>query len=170
MYAKLYLFIPLSAALLFAACETDRVNDNDRKEQITEFLHDHQEALQQMNLEGYMAHFTEDVTWHNATGMQLEGKPALREFFERVLPSFEEAEWELRDVSVQMVTDESAHADMNVILRNQILPEGFIEGWGKTVLRERNLINSYVLRKDDSQWFIVAERIRDALQLEWIVE
>ncbi|GEM_PF-7116049 len=155
---------------LYVGCNAELPDEDVTEEQIEQFLREHMEILDRLDLEAYMNNFSEDATWQNAVGMHLEGKSDIEEFLARIFPTLENAGWEVHNIIIQLVTPEVAVADVEVDLRNQILPEGFIEGMDETVIPERNLLNTYILKRDNGEWSIAAEKIRDKLDLDALVD
>ena len=96
------------------------------------------------------------VDWENAFGGRKQGIRELEAFLAtRVRPTMANAKIDVREVRVMMVTPDVAVADKYLMVRGQT------DGPGGSVLPDRKVRDTYVLRKTDGNWNVVAERIAD---------
>lgn len=96
------------------------------------------------------------VDWENAFGRRKQGFRELDAFLDaRVRPTMANIKIDVREVRVTMVTSDVAIADKYHTLSGQT------DGAGGAILPDRNVRQTYVLRKTDGNWNVVAERIAD---------
>ena len=96
------------------------------------------------------------VDWENAFGGRKQGIRELEAFLDaRVRPTMADATIDVREVRVMMVTPDVAIADKYLTLRGQT------DGPGGAALPDRNVRDTYILRKTNGLWNVVAERIAD---------
>jgi hypothetical protein len=96
------------------------------------------------------------VDWENAFGGRKRGIAEVEAFLtERVRPTMAATSIAVREIRVTMVTPDVAVADKYLTLSGQT------DGPGGQVLPDRNVRDTYVLRKTNGTWDVVVERIAD---------
>ena len=96
------------------------------------------------------------VDWENAFGGRKQGFRELDAFLDaRVRPTMANVKIDVREMRMTMVTPDVAIADKYHTLSGQT------DGPGGAFLPDRNVRQTYVLRKSDGNWNVVAERIAD---------
>ena len=96
------------------------------------------------------------VDWENAFGRRKQGFRELDAFLDaRVRPTMANVKIDVREVRLTMVTSDVVIADKYHTLSGQT------DGSGGAVLPDRNVRQTYVLRKTEGNWNVVAERIAD---------
>ncbi len=129
----------------------------DEKETIRALMENHYNALMDGDIDRYIAHFSDDADWENALGRKITDLNELRDFVSRVIVSLHDATYTIEKMDIKLVSPDVAVADVYGLLENQIV--------GDRTFPSRYLLNSYVVRKENEQWKIVVERIRDRLEL-----
>jgi hypothetical protein len=96
------------------------------------------------------------VDWENAFGGRKRGIAEVEAFLTaRVRPTMAASTVTVREIRVTMVTPDVAVADKYLTLSGQT------DGPGGKVLPDRNVRDTYVLRRTNGTWDVVVERIAD---------
>jgi len=96
------------------------------------------------------------VDWENAFGGRKRGIAEVEAFLTaRVRPTMTASTITVREIRVTMVTPDVAVADKYLTLSGQT------DGPGGQVLPDRNVRDTYVLRRTNGTWDVVVERIAD---------
>ena len=97
-----------------------------------------------------------NVDWENAFGGRRHGIAEVEAFLTaRVRPTMAAITVNVREIRVTMVTPDVAVADKYLTLSGQT------DGPGGQVLPDRNVRDTYVVRRTNGAWDVVVERIAD---------
>lgn len=111
-------------------------------------------AFEERDAELYAASFTDDADWENSFGGRARGREAIEDFLRRVYPLFHEAQQELIDVRVRLVTEDVAVTDVVRDLTGQVTERG-------ASAPPRRVRTTHVLRRDEAGWQVVVHRAAD---------